>query len=516
MLAYDAVTDTWTTKCPIQVPREWGAAASVGGVVYAIGGYDYATGNTWASVESAVVGPAPTPPSAPASLVATGVSGAVSLTWSPATPGNSPVTGYWILRSTCSGCAPDVSYWAGWWTTAYADYAVVTGATYWYLIVAEDADSNDGPPSLAASATVPPCTDPVWSYRAPMSTVRYAHAAATLAGRIYVAGGIDDVGNLASMESYDPASDTWTARSPLPDPDTALLLATIGGTLYAVCYPGSPRLYAYDPVTDTWATKTPAMNEHTAGAAVTVNGKLYAIGGLDAGFSTSVEAYDPETDTWITKTPLPTGRMYTAAAAVNGLIYVTGGYDIFWTPLSTVEAYDPNTDTWMTVTSMPAGRGLLSATAAGNTIYVVGGEDELVQHRRDCLRLRSRCRHVDQQVLNAGSPRILGRRLGRRGGLRDRRNRLVVGHHPGLRRGDRARGPAVDPAIGAGHARGHRRDGPDRAQLEPGGRGNLPSHGVRSLPRHVLDLRVHLAGLHRLLGDNVRGPRPPRRRFLLV
>ena len=49
-----------------------------------------------------------------------------------------------------------------------------------------------------------------WSTLAPMPTSRSCLAAASLDGRIYAIGGEDDAGdNLATVESYSPASGSW-------------------------------------------------------------------------------------------------------------------------------------------------------------------------------------------------------------------------------------------------------------------------------------------------------------------
>ena len=50
----------------------------------------------------------------------------------------------------------------------------------------------------------------------------------------------------------------------------------------------------------------------------------------------------------------------------------------------------------------------------------------------------------------------------------------------------------------------------------PAAPGTYAGHGLRDLPRHVLDLRVHVADHRRLLDHDLRRHRPPGRRDLLV
>ncbi|MDH5741214.1 MAG: kelch motif-containing protein, partial [Nitrospira sp.] len=63
-----------------------------------------------------------------------------------------------------------------------------------------------------------------WRTAAPAPTKRTEVAAATLDGKIYVVGGFENpsLGNMMnfaitpSVEVYDPATDRWTSKAPLP------------------------------------------------------------------------------------------------------------------------------------------------------------------------------------------------------------------------------------------------------------------------------------------------------------
>ncbi|HEX5608121.1 MAG TPA: kelch repeat-containing protein, partial [Candidatus Binatia bacterium] len=55
-----------------------------------------------------------------------------------------------------------------------------------------------------------------WQSRAPMPSARTEVAAVELGGKIYVIGGYEKGGNL--IEEYDPGTDRWRGRAPLPKP----------------------------------------------------------------------------------------------------------------------------------------------------------------------------------------------------------------------------------------------------------------------------------------------------------
>jgi N-acetylneuraminic acid mutarotase len=230
-----------------------------------------------------------------------------------------------------------------------------------------------------------------WTTRAGMSTPRFALAgAAGHDGLLYAFGGVGTTSAfLNSVEAYDPATNTWAARASMPTARAFMAAATgPDGRIYVVGgFGASPvsagvslaTLEAYNPGTNTWSSlaSMPTARNSLA-AAFGADGRLYVFGGETGGQGTgtnvsTVEAYDPATNTWSTRANMPTARDFLAAAtASDGLIYVVGGLN--GSDLSTVEAYNPATNTWATKAGMPTARGGLAATAAADgRIYALGG-----------------------------------------------------------------------------------------------------------------------------------------------
>jgi N-acetylneuraminic acid mutarotase len=256
---------------------------------------------------------------------------------------------------------------------------------------------------LATVEEYDPATD-TWASKKPIPTGRILQGlAAANNGKLYAIGGAIAVGPLGSLESltvgtveeYDPETDTWTTKAPMPTARYAPAAVANNGRLYIVGgvveSPSSFEITAaveeYDPATDSWVTKRPlpAPRGNLALAAAS-NGKVYAIGGIVrdtravSGFSAvpTVEEYDPATDTWTTKTPMPIARSSLGlAAASDGKLYAIGGSKgPRGDRLTTVEAYDPTTDSWVTVTQLSTPRASLGVTAASNgKLYAIGGGD---------------------------------------------------------------------------------------------------------------------------------------------
>jgi hypothetical protein len=229
-----------------------------------------------------------------------------------------------------------------------------------------------------------------WSAAAPIPTARSLPGAALASdGRIYVAGGHTGggLGYSGVTEAYDTATGAWTSGlATMPTGRYEVAAATagqgaqervyaLGGFNQAAVGGSLATVEAYDPATDTWATVAPLPTARRGLAAVRgADGLLYAIGGSPASgspHSNAVDVYDPATDTWSSRAPLPMPRAYHAAAlGADGLIYVAGGLGAG----ANVDAYDPASDTWRTVAPLLTPRYGLAAAASGGRVYAIGGQ----------------------------------------------------------------------------------------------------------------------------------------------
>lgn len=240
-----------------------------------------------------------------------------------------------------------------------------------------------GPTS--ANEAYDPATN-TWTAKAPLITPHMnGFGVAVLNNNIYVIGGSPQCTNpTRAVEAYDPATNTWTAKAPLPaSPGGYGLVDAAVGVINGILYVagGSTEagitntLYAYDPETNTWATKTPMPIGRYVGVGAVVNGILYVVGGNVSGgtAATSTFAYDPITDTWSTKAPMNISRGWLTAAVVNNRIYAIGGGTAATNWGTATEEYDPLTDTWTVLADMPTGRQAFGAAEVNGTIHAIGG-----------------------------------------------------------------------------------------------------------------------------------------------
>jgi N-acetylneuraminic acid mutarotase len=233
-----------------------------------------------------------------------------------------------------------------------------------------------------------------WRTAAPATMKRTEVAAATVGGKIYVVGGFEEpsFGNVlnfaitSAVEEYDPVTDRWSSKAPMPVGLHHVGMGVVGGRLYVIggykrsglsVWGPVATVYAYDPATDSW-TEGAAMPTARGALSVTVHdGKLYAIGGYEGrANSAAVEVYDPLKNTWSVRAPLPTPRDHLAAATAAGKVYAIGGRlkGDYHRNLSVTEVYDPNADTWSRGPDLPTARSGITAAEAGGRVYVFGGE----------------------------------------------------------------------------------------------------------------------------------------------
>ena len=231
-----------------------------------------------------------------------------------------------------------------------------------------------------------------WVSKTPLPTARMHLGIAVVDGKIYAIGGYTDLSN---NDEYDPATDTWTTKAPMPTARYMFGIAVYNNKIYCFGGQSSNRsinarpehtgvIEVYDPATNTWETKTPMPNPRSQFQANAVDGRIYLMGGRTGGQGTTValnEVYDPETEAWTTKAPMPYPVVSYASAVVDKKIYVFGGQDEFnqTINLAVNQIYDTETDTWSFGASLPTVVWKSAAVAtsgdlAPERIYVIGGQ----------------------------------------------------------------------------------------------------------------------------------------------
>ena len=223
-----------------------------------------------------------------------------------------------------------------------------------------------------------------------MSMVRTNHAAAPLRGFAYAAGGLDFDNNLLrSVEKYDPRKDRWKMSKPLPAPRAFAGAATVKGRLYVAggsLNAGTTRsVVVYNPRTNAWSSVAPMSIARDRMRLLAAGPYLYAVGGLGVSGDAlrSVDRYDPRTDSWRLIRPMNEARAVPGATTtrVHGkaVLVVAGGTHFtageFGGFTRTAEVFDIGTGRWRTLRAkLPKIVGSYScATTRNGTVLSIGG-----------------------------------------------------------------------------------------------------------------------------------------------
>jgi N-acetylneuraminic acid mutarotase len=234
-----------------------------------------------------------------------------------------------------------------------------------------------------------------WTTKAPMPTPRAYFATAVYQNKIYCIGGSTavsanpDEALTTVNEVYDPATDTWTTKSPMPVARSGqqddnvnfglynLQANVVDGKIYLLGgVPDWTLNEVYDPANDSWTTKAPMPSQNYWSTSTVFDDKIYA-------FGTRTEIYNPETDNWTSGASSP----YTVsgvAVATTGImapkrIYVFSGYDIMsgWSTsedlTNTNQIYNAQNNTWTLGIDLPTNRIDFNVAVINDMFYVIGG-----------------------------------------------------------------------------------------------------------------------------------------------
>jgi len=139
--------------------------------------------------------------------------------------------------------------------------------------------------------------------------------------------------NLDKNQVYNPKTDSWTTKTPIPNPVFDYGSAVVDDKIYII---GGRDLYSdpdeqnftqiYEPKTDTWNSGKSVPIAINGQTTVATSGD-FAPKRIHLLKGSLHYVYDPENDSWTQETPMLTARSGRGVAVVNDEIYVIGGYD---------------------------------------------------------------------------------------------------------------------------------------------------------------------------------------------
>lgn len=252
---------------------------------------------------------------------------------------------------------------------ARRDFGIVTLPDDRVFIIGGREGANAGSLVAANNAVLEfnPRTNKVTKRSAAGFTLRHSLGAAAVRTndgfRIYAIGGYDSTdpttAPVATVEEYNPATDTWRTVAALPTATAQFGMTVAGGVNTA-----EPRQLIHVTSGNTGSETTPILATPT----------------LIQRFQ--VDPAGPGTWSTFTPTGLTARRNHGAATALRGVssrVFIIGGQDASGTVLDTVEEYQAQAVTAVTSTHTalpsPRARFGIGSSLSTNQIYVIGGID---------------------------------------------------------------------------------------------------------------------------------------------
>jgi len=186
----------------------------------------------------------------------------------------------------------------------------------------------------------------VWEPLPNLLRPRGAISAIALDGEIHLLGG-RDVRSLDWHEVFDPMTRKYKIREgmrgstptqPFAGQRCHMGVAVVDGKIHAIggrkdSYDFNTSLHSvYDPASDAWSFRAPLPTPRSGLCCGYVSGKIVVMGGEAPGVVYEAnEGYSPETDRWEVLAPMPVPRhgLHGATVAVIGdMVYVPGGAPI--------------------------------------------------------------------------------------------------------------------------------------------------------------------------------------------
>jgi N-acetylneuraminic acid mutarotase len=145
-----------------------------------------------------------------------------------------------------------------------------------------------------------------------------------------------DAGDHFALDLTNTAAG-WQTKASMTDPRSHFGYTLFDGKIYTIggqhgndaALTTVKTVEVYDPATNAWTTKAPlpVAVSHFASACFVLGNRIVVAGGETANEmpTNRVTAYDPVANTWTSMTSLPAARFSGVGAVIDGAIYFTTG-----------------------------------------------------------------------------------------------------------------------------------------------------------------------------------------------
>jgi len=161
---------------------------------------------------------------------------------------------------------------------------------------------------LASAESYDPTTK-TWTSIASMTMKRGGHAVGVLGGQVYAIGGYDGASDFSSVERYDPKTNKWSAVHAMETPRVYLSVGVVGEKLYAIGGVDERAVLksveVYDVTTNDWSHAADMPLRCYPTGAASFGGLVYVAGCTGKLAEAPILIFDPRScSAWNTSTTL--------------------------------------------------------------------------------------------------------------------------------------------------------------------------------------------------------------------
>ncbi|TWU58335.1 Kelch repeat-containing protein [Rubripirellula reticaptiva] len=218
-------------------------------------------------------------------------------------------------------------------------------------------------------------------------TARHEAALVGFDGKLFLLGGR----RINPVDVFDPATNTWTAKSPTPMELHHFQGVVVDDRIYLMGAMTGPypketpleKIVVYFPKEDRFdfVHSIPESRRRGGAGAVYHDGMIYLIGGITNGHIDGcrnwLDRYDPKTGHWEILPDSPHTRDHFQAAVIGDRLYAAGGRDtsqatgeVFSRTQPIIDVFDFKTESWLPADQTPK----LPTPRAGNSVVAIGGK----------------------------------------------------------------------------------------------------------------------------------------------
>lgn len=233
-----------------------------------------------------------------------------------------------------------------------------------------------------------------WTQSSPMNLARSDASAATYGNRIYIAGGLNEVGVLEGKNSklrYE----------------TKIFLTPVSLQQHV-----QNTVEFYNPEDDSWTFVQPMQYQRNSLSLVFYAGYLFALGGTNGSSRlNTVERYDFNTNNWTLSKPMKCSRSTFSACVLEDKLYVVGGHNQH-SQIESVEYYDVQTDQWYDAKGLKRSRSgfnlccYKSFAVSSRFTYSYAEQQKMLKNKKNLLKKKDANKASEYSRISALNNRV--------------------------------------------------------------------------------------------------------------